>query len=51
MTTRMFGYPSDLHNNTRRTALVPVLDMANCADRGMISGSSIATGFLPGDVT
>jgi hypothetical protein len=44
VTTRMFGYPSDLHNNTRRTALLPVLDMANCADKGMKRVHGLAAG-------
>ena len=32
--TRMYGYPSRAHGNEEHMQLLPVFDMANCADEG-----------------
>lgn len=37
--TRMFGYPSMADNATMHAVLLPVLDMANCADKGLAGPS------------
>lgn len=37
--TRMFGYPSAVDNDTMHAVLLPVLDMANCADKGAVCTS------------